>query len=63
MTENEALRAVANYAMGYLTAVGGWATLTQERESAKTAVETMQDFMEAATISEMRDREREAANE
>ena len=63
MTENEALRAAVNFAIGYITSVAGWASLGYERESANKAVETIQGFMEAATLSKMRDREREAASE
>lgn len=63
MTENEALRAAVNFAIGYITSVAGWASLGYERESANKAVETIQGFMEAATLSKMCDRERTSANE
>lgn len=48
MTEQEATRAALNYAIGYIEAVAGWATLSGQRDSAKKALENIDAFMMAA---------------
>lgn len=63
MTENEALRAAVNFAIGYITSVAGWASLGYERESANKAVGEIRHYLEAARCPSEDGRKRESANE
>lgn len=63
MTENEALRAAVNFAIGYITSVAGWASLGYERESANKAVGEIRHYLEAASYDSEDSREQESANE
>lgn len=48
MEANEAITASLNYAIGYITAISGWAETPERRESANKALESIENYLQAA---------------